>query len=73
MNPHIKHLLVTTTTTFDARGNPQPVTQYSYYVESHGPFVDKYPEGGDTPEAVNMGFEKRVHQLVAVGALPAGS
>lgn len=73
MNDLIKHLLVTTQTTFDARGNANPVTAYSYYVLTHGPFVDKYPEGTDTPAAVNAGFTKRIDALRAVGALPVGS
>jgi len=73
MNDLIRHLLVTSQTTFDARGNANPITAYSYYVLNHGPFVDKYAEGQDAPATVNAGFTKRIDALRAVGALPAGS
>ena len=73
MNDLIQHLQVTTQTRFDPRGNPKPVTQYSYYILQHGPFTDVYEEGKDTPEAVNAGFTARIDKLRAVGGLPAGS
>jgi len=49
MNDLIKYLHVTSQTRFDARGNPNAVTQYSYYILNHGPFSDEYTEGKDTP------------------------
>jgi hypothetical protein len=73
VNPLIKHLLVTSQTTFDARGNANPTNVYSYYVLNHGPFVDKYTDADNTPVNVNLGFQKRIDALRAVGALPAGS
>jgi hypothetical protein len=73
MNDLIKYLHVTSQTRFDARGNPNAVTQYSYYILNHGPFSDEYTEGKDTPEAVNAGFTARIDKLRAVGALPVGS
>lgn len=73
MNDLIQHLQVTTQTRFDPRGNPKPVTQYSYYVLRHGPFMDVYDEGTDTPVTVNAGFTARIDKLRAVGGLPEGS
>jgi hypothetical protein len=73
MNSLVRHLQVTSQTRFDERGNPKPVTQYSYYVLQHGPFSDTYEEGQDSPEKVNLGFTARVDKLRAVGGLPEGS
>jgi hypothetical protein len=69
MDQLIKHLLVSTTANFDARGNTAPVTQYSYYVGAHGPFSDRFPEGQDTAEAVNAAMQARIDKLRAVGAI----
>ncbi len=73
MNPLIQHLRVTTGTQFSPRGDVSPVVQYSYYVLTHGPFTDVYPEGQDSPDKVNAGFVARIDKLRAVGGLPAGS
>jgi hypothetical protein len=72
-NDLIKHLQVSTTTVFEQGGGTASQTSYAYYVLNHGPFVDKYKEGLDTPDVVNAGFQKRIDQLRAVGALPPGS
>ena len=73
MNDLIQHLQVSTQTRFNPRGNPTEVTQYSYYVLTHGPFSDSYTPDLNTPANVNAGFTKRIDALRAVGALPAGS
>lgn len=65
----IQHLQVTTQTRFDRRGKPHPVMQYSYFVEDHGPFLEEFEQGADTPEAVAAAMQKRIDHLKAVGAL----
>jgi hypothetical protein len=69
MDPLIQHLQVTTTAQFDVRGNPKPATQYSYYIGTHGPFVDVFPAGADTIEAVNAAMQARIDKLRALGAI----
>lgn len=66
----IQHLQVTTQTRFDRRGTPHPVMQYSYFVDDHGPFLDEFQQGEDTPEAVQAAMQKRIKHLKDVGALP---
>ena len=69
----IHDLLVAPAVQFDARGNPQEVIRYSYFVGAHGPFTDSFPVGTDTPDAVKAKQQERINQLRAVGAdLPAG-
>lgn len=72
MNPLIQHLQITTQTRFDPRGNPLPITTYSYYVSQHGPFRDDFEKGQDTPEAVLAAMNAQVEKIRAVGGIPAG-
>ena len=73
MDSLIQHLLVTSTSQFDLRGNPKPATQYSYYIGSHGPFLDVFPQGTDTVEAVQAAQQARIDKLRALGALAPAS
>jgi hypothetical protein len=73
MDKLIRHLQVTSTSQFGPRGDPTAATQYSYYIDSHGPFVDIYPKDTDTLEVVQAGMQKRIDKLRALGALSAAS
>jgi hypothetical protein len=65
----VQNLHVTTGVVFDQGGNSQTVTTYTYFIQGHGPFEDKFAEGTDTPEAVLAAREARYAKLVAVGAI----
>jgi hypothetical protein len=69
MDGQVTHLQITSSGRFDLRGNPYPIMQYSYFIGAHGPFVDEYKLGDDTPEAVKAGFQKRIDHLTAIGAI----
>jgi hypothetical protein len=72
MDNLIQHLQVTSQSRFDLRGNPHAATQYSYFVLTHGPFVDTFEQDADTPEAVKSAMQARIDKLRAVGAIPSG-
>ena len=65
----VQNLQVTTGVVFDQRGAAQMVTTYSYFIQGHGPFEDKFTEGADTAEAVKAAQQARFDKLVAVGAI----
>lgn len=67
----VQNLQVNTGTEFDLRGTPKTVVQYSYFIQGHGPFTDKFDEGADTAEAVKAAQQMRYDKLVAVGAISA--
>lgn len=63
----VRDIQVTTGVNFGLRGNPTKTVQYSYFIDDHGPFVDTFPEGADTPEAVKAAQQARVDKLRAAG------
>lgn len=65
----VQSLQVSTGVQHDQRGTAQTYVQYSYFIQGHGPFTDKFLEGTDTPELVRAAQQKRYDQLVAVGAI----
>lgn len=71
MDANVNHLQVSTQTSFDLRGGAVKRVDYSYFLGTHGPFVDSFAEGADTADAVNAAISARVQKLQALGALPA--
>jgi hypothetical protein len=67
----VQNLQVTTGVVSDLRGNTTEETQYSYFIQGHGPFTDSFPKDKDTVEAVKAAQQARYDKLVAVGAIPA--
>jgi hypothetical protein len=67
----VQNLQVTTGVVFDQRGNSSEQVQYSYFIQGHGPFTDKFAAGTDTPELVKAAQQAQYDKLVAVGAIAA--
>ena len=65
----VQNLQVSTGTQFDARGKPETVVTYSYFIQGHGPFEDTFLDGQDTQEAVKAKQQARFDKLVSVGAI----
>ena len=65
----VQNLQVTTGVQFDPRAKAETIVTYSYFIQGHGPFEDKFTEGTDTPEIVKAAQQARYDKLVAVGAI----
>jgi hypothetical protein len=56
----VQDLTIKDTYEFDRRGNSIPIRMYTFYVEDHGPFYEKFYSGEQYADAV----EKRLNDLV---------
>jgi hypothetical protein len=55
---------------FTDTGQPVKVTNITYMVATHGPFVLKVYAGQDTPDFINRTLSEAVEKLRGIGALP---
>lgn len=56
---------------FDRQGNAVKYQQYSFFIGSHGPFVEKFYAGEQDTPAIERRINNRVQQLRTLGVIPA--
>jgi hypothetical protein len=71
MNDLIQDMTVQTIPQFTRTGQVTRIIQYTYFVGTHGPFIDQFAEGADTVDAVTAKQQERIKHLQDVGAIPA--
>lgn len=55
---------------FDRQGNAIKYQQYSFFIGSHGPFVEKFYAGEQDTPAIERRINDRVQQLRTLGLIP---
>jgi len=66
----VKNAKLQDATEFDNFGNPVKVRLFTFFVNDHGPFTEKfYVAEQDTP-AIERRINDRVEQLRALGVIP---
>jgi hypothetical protein len=55
---------------FDRQGNAVKFQQYSFFIGTHGPFVEKFYFGEQDTPAIERRINDRVQQLRSLGVIP---
>jgi hypothetical protein len=58
---------------FDKQGNPAKYKDFTFFIDDHGPFTEKFYAGEQDTPAIERRINLRVAQLRELGALTKGT